>query len=81
MLKVNIGTAIGTSVLEFINVFKKVNNIDITYKYSKRRKGDNGYVVANNKLAKTILDWEPKRNICEMCQDGWNWKNKNLQGF
>ena len=81
MLKLNIGTAIGTSVLELINVFKRVNNIDIPYQYSKRRTGDNGYVVANNKLAKTIFDWEPKRNICEMCQDGWNWKKKNLQGF
>jgi UDP-glucose 4-epimerase len=81
MLKLNIGTAIGTSVLELINVFKRVNNIDIPYQYSKRRKGDNGYVVANNKLAKTIFDWEPKRNICEMCQDGWNWKKKNLKGF
>lgn len=81
ILKVNIGTSIGTSVLELINVFKRVNKIDIPYQYSKRRDGDNGCVVANNKLAKSIFDWEPKRNISAMCKDGWNWKKNNLQGF
>jgi len=81
ILKVNIGTSIGTSVLELINVFKRVNNIDIPYQYSKRRDGDNACVVANNKLAKGIFGWEPKRNISAMCEDGWNWKKNNLQGF
>ena len=64
-----------------INVFKRVNNIDIPYQYSKRRDGDNACVVANNKLAKGIFGWEPKRNISAMCEDGWNWKKNNLQGF
>tara|TARA_Y100000589_G_C27179589_1_gene640190 strand:- start:1048 stop:2100 length:1053 start_codon:yes stop_codon:yes gene_type:complete len=81
MIKVNIGTGKGTSVLDLINAFKEVNEIDIPYQFSERRKGDHGFVVADNKLAKVIFDWEPLRDIYQMCRDGWNWKRKNLKGY
>ena len=58
-----------------------VNNIEIPYIISSRRKGDYGTVIANIDLASKILDWEPKYSIADMCKHGWNWKVKNPNGY
>ena len=77
ILSMNLGTGLGTSVLELINVFEKVNNVRIPYKFVDRRKGDNAYVVSDNSFAKSILNWSPKYNLSDMCRDGWKWQVKN----
>ena len=77
-LKLNIGSGKGFTVLEVINTFIKEVNLDFKYKFVDRRKGDYPEVVADNSLAKSILQWEPKRNLLDMCIDAWNWeKNRN----
>ena len=76
-ISINIGTGKGTSVLELINVFKKVNLVDIKFSFTSRRKGDLSCVVADNSKAKEVLGWNPTRNLSDMCRDGWKWK-KNL---
>ena len=32
-------------------------------------------------IAEKILGWKAKRNLEEMCKDGWNWQSKNLEGY
>ena len=76
-LNINIGTGIGYSVLEVIEKFKEVNGCDIPFHFSKRRKGDAPFVVADNSLAKTLLSWQTKRTLKEMCLDAWQWEMKN----
>ena len=80
-LIVNLGTGKGYSVLELVNTFEKVNNLKINYKFSKRRIGDKAIVYSNCDLAKKLFNWEAKRNISEMCKDGWNWKIKYPNGY
>lgn len=77
VLDLNLGTSKGTSVLELINTFQKVNEIKVPYVFSDRRIGDKPFVVANNDLAKRLLNWTPTRNLEDMCRDGWNYKKKN----
>ena len=72
-LKLNIGTGKGTSVLELINTFQEINKVKIPYVFGKRRKGDIASVIADNKLAKNILNWTPQKDLEDMCRDGWNW--------
>jgi len=79
ILILNLGTGLGTSVLELINTFQKVNNIRVPYSFKGRRDGDNAIVVADNSLAKSVLNWSPKRNLEEMCRNGWNWQLKNTK--
>ena len=67
----NLGTGIGTSVLELIKTFEKVNKVSVPYKFTSKRKGDLGYVVADNSLATKLLNWYPKKSIVDMCRDGW----------
>ena len=81
ILTLNLGTGIGTSVKELIKIFEKVNNVDIPFCFEKRRPGDNPFLVADNSLAKLILNWAPKRNIEDICKDGWNWQLKNPNGY
>lgn len=77
----NIGTGEGTTVLELINTFKEVNQIELPYSFASRRDGDQEFVVADNKKALSILNWKPIKNIEDMCRDGWNWKIKNPNGY
>ncbi len=80
-IKLNLGTAKGTSVLELIKTFEKVNKVKVPYRYCLRRDGDVAYSVADNSLAKSILNWIPKRDLEEMCRDSWNWYKNNPKGF
>tara|TARA_B100000242_G_C43054388_1_gene493057 strand:+ start:1153 stop:2208 length:1056 start_codon:yes stop_codon:yes gene_type:complete len=81
IININLGTGFGTSVLELLKTFEKVNHEVVPYKFVGRRKGDYGKVIAENNLARKILDWSPKRNLEEMCKDGWRWKLKNPDGY
>ena len=74
ILKLNLGTGKGTSVLQLINTFQKVNKVKIPFVFDKRRDGDRDIVYADNSLAIKILKWEPQKTIEEMCEDGWRWK-------
>ena len=48
---------------------------------NRRRDGDVPFIVADNSAAKKILKWEPKKNVLDMCRDGWNWKILNPNGY
>jgi len=68
----NLGTGNGYSVLEIINTFKKVNNIDVNYKITDRRPGDIDVCFADPSYAKEKLNWEANLGIEEMCKDAYN---------
>ncbi len=71
-IKLNLGTGTGTSVLELVDTFSRVNGVEIPYKFSARRDGDVSYSVADISQAKSKINWNPKRNLKEMCRDSWN---------
>lgn len=73
----NLGTGKGTSVLQLIKTFEKVNGIKIPFKFIDRRPGDIAICYADISKAQKELNWSPKRNIKEMCRDAWNFE-KNL---
>lgn len=81
IININLGTGLGTSVLELIHTFSEINNIDIPYKFTCRREGDVPILIADNSLSKKLLNWVPKRSLKIMCQDGWKWKLKYPNGF
>ena len=81
LIKVNLGTGKGTTVIELINTFKKINNIQIEYEFSDRRKGDCGRLFADSRLSTTILNWKARKTLDEICRDGWRWVLKNPNGY
>jgi len=81
LIKLNIGTGKGHSVLELIKTFENVNNVSVPFEFDKRRDGDVCHLVADNSKAKLILNWSPAKSLKEMCIDGWKWKNINPKGY
>ncbi len=81
IINLNIGTGKGTSVLELVKIFERINNVKIPYVFVKRRKGDSAEIVADNSLAKKLINFSAKRSLSEMCRDGWNWYLKNPYGY
>ena len=73
----NLGTGNGYSVLEIINTFKKVNNIDVPYVIAPRRSGDIASCYADPSKAKKELKWEAEFGIEDMCKDAYNFIKKN----
>ena len=77
----NIGTGLGTSVLELIKTFERVNKVNIPIEFSSRRQGDICSVIADNLLVISSLSWSPKRCLDQMCIDGWKWQKNNPEGY
>ncbi len=81
LLEVNLGTGKGTTVLEFVNAFEESTGKKIPYQFVERRDGDAPTTFADVKKAKNILNWVAKRDIKDICKDGWNWQSKNPEGY
>ena len=77
----NLGTGIGYSVLEMIEVFEKASGKSIPYFLIERRPGDVDVCYADPTKAKTELDWTAQKGIKEMCEDTWRWQQKNPNGY
>ena len=76
----NVGTGKGTSVLELINLFEKVNQLKLNYKIGKRRDGDVVTAYADTSKIKNELNWSTKYSLENALKTAWNWElniNKN----
>ena len=78
---INLGTGKGTSVVEMVEAFKEASGKPIPYKIVARRPGDLAEVYANTDKAFEMLGWKAKCSLEDMCNDTWNWQQKNPQGY
>jgi UDP-glucose 4-epimerase len=72
----NVGTGVGSSVLDVIKSFESVNNVKLKYKIGPRREGDAVSVYANNDKVVKELGWQPKFSLDDSMRDAWNWQLK-----
>ncbi len=73
----NLGTGKGTSVLELLHTFERVNGVKIPYRIVERRPGDIDACFASCDKAFKELGFKAKHNIEEMCLDAYNFIKKN----
>ena len=73
----NLGTGRGTSVLELVNAFMKVNDIDVPYEIVGRRPGDIATCFADARKAARELNWKAELGIDEMVRDAWRFEQNN----
>ncbi len=69
----NLGTGNGYSVLEIVNTFKKINNIDVPYKIKDRRPGDIDACFADPAYALEKLNWKAELTLEDMCKDAYHY--------
>ena len=72
----NLGTGRGTSVLELVHAFIRINKINIPYQIVERRHGDIAVSFANVDKARLELNWKAMLTIEEMVKDAWNFEKK-----
>ena len=73
----NLGTGTGYSVLDMVKSFEEITGKIVPYKITQRRRGDIATCYSDTKKAKEELGWEAKKGIKEMCEDSWNFIQKN----
>lgn len=69
----NLGTGNGYSVLDLVNTFMKVNNVNVKYEIKDRRPGDIDACYADPSYAYEKLGWKAEKDINEMCLDSYNY--------
>ena len=70
----NVGTGKGTSVLEIINTFEKVNKVKLNYKIIGRREGDITAAFADTTIANKELNWKTEKTLEEALTSAWKWQ-------
>lgn len=73
----NLGIGRGTSVLELVNVFMKVNDIIVPYEIVGRRPGDIPTCFSDASKAEKELGWKAELGIDEMVRDAWKFEKNN----
>lgn len=81
LLTLNLGTGKGISVLEMVQTYSAVSGQIIPKTILPRREGDTATSVADPGLAKQQLGWSTRRNLADMCRDGWRWQSANPHGY
>jgi len=72
----NLGTAVGASILEVINLCEEVTKRSIAKKFGPKRPGDPAALVANAAKAKSLLGWQPEISLRDTIESAWKWQEK-----
>lgn len=81
-LCVNLGTGRGTSVREIIEACREVTGHPIPEKMGPRRAGDPSELIADARMAKERLGWQPKyMDVKSIVQTAWKWHQAHPNGY
>lgn len=72
----NLGTGVGSSVLEVIKSFEKVSDRPFPYKIVDRREGDVTMAYASTDKANTVLGWKTESSLDQCIESAWKWEQK-----
>ncbi len=70
----NLGSGRGTSVLQMLEAFERVNGIKIPFEFAPKRKGDIAESYAKVDKSAAQLHWRTKKGLDEMCASHWKWQ-------
>lgn len=78
----NLGTGTGYSVMEVINVVRKVTGHEIKVNMEPRRAGDPPKLVAVSDKARRVLGWKPQYdNLEAIVTSAWKWHQAHPNGY
>ena len=78
---VNLGTGVGSSVLDVVAAARAATGHPIPTEIGPRRPGDVTAMWADPALAADLLGWRATRSLAEMCADHWHWQESNPEGY
>jgi UDP-glucose 4-epimerase len=71
---VNVGTGVGTSVLEVIKTFGQVTKQKLLHEIGPRRDGDITATYASVEKAHDVLGWTAEKTLADALADAWRWQ-------
>lgn len=72
----NLGTGGGVTVRELLEAVSRASGRTVPSVSQPRRPGDAPRLVADNRAAREMLGWRPKRDIADMARDAWGWHGR-----
>lgn len=80
--KYNMGNGKGFSVLQVIEISKKVTGVDIPYEFAEKRPGDPAILVASSDKFRKETGWSPLYPDLEIIvKTAWEWHSKYPDGY
>lgn len=74
-ITINLGSGVGTSVKEVVEIARRIGGHDFKIIEGERRVGDPAIIVADTSLAESELQWKPQySNIEEIIQSAIEWE-------
>jgi UDP-glucose 4-epimerase len=78
----NLGNGKGYSVLEVIDVARKITGADIPVVFGERRPGDPPVLVADSSMARVKIGWEPEYGGLDIIIDSaYRWMKSHPSGY
>ena len=77
----NLGTGTGNSVFEIVTEVERIMGVELEKSVGERRGGDANIAVADNRKAKEVLGWEPKRSIEQSVSSLAKWYESRPNGW
>lgn len=72
----NLGTGVGSSVLDAVKAFEKATAVKVNYKIVPRRSGDIEASYADTSFANGELGWKTEYTLEDAMLHQWNWEKK-----
>lgn len=73
-ISLNLGTSVGASVKEIVDMAEKITGKKIRRKFVERRSGDPARLVADYRKAREFLGWEPAYDLEKIIETAWRWE-------
>lgn len=77
----NLGTGVGTSVLELVAAFGAACGSPVPYVIKARRRGDVPALVADAAQVEAAWGWRAERDLRQICADAWTFQQQNPTGY
>ena len=78
---VNLGTGVGTSVLELVRIFETVSGRPVPFTIGQRREGDVACLIADPGKARRCWGWSAQLTLEDACRDMWSFQQANPVGY
>ena len=78
---VNLGTGVGSSVLEVLNAAERMMGHAVPYELAPRRAGDPVALYSDNLRSRDLLGWKPEFGLDAIVASAWAWHSNHLDGY
>ena len=77
-VEVNLGTGVGSSVLDVINTTAEISGLAVPYEIVDRRAGDPVATYADPTFAEATLGWRAQHGLDEIVRTAYEWHRSQL---